>query len=366
MSVAIRTSYVLLLLLALYGVWIHFIAASGLQNLNDAVQHSQFPDGLRGSSSFTSIISIDKHVLSLVIFNMPMVSKESPIASARLFMGEFVASMLVVIMLVAIETVRQEKRKPYPQCFMWLFLMATATSAVALPIYCLGNAIPVLKDTRRTQISLSPLSAVLPGILGVVGGYAIPAALMFDPFDLGPFVQSKWVAAFSLFPFGVQLIKVLTRGVISLVPSRTNPSRRYSDEYHVVQLTYFITGAAAVFYHYLAIAYVIDDPHLSVKGLYLPARTTNSLSGNIFVFLQIDYWLTAAALLLWMYSKLNAYRPMPSAPLFLTLVFGTLLLGPGGLVAASLIYCERLSFLQSNTAALKKPEGEVLGRKKLS
>lgn len=115
MSVAIRTSYVLLLLLALYGVWFHFSAASGLRDLNDAVEHKHYPNGLRGSLSFTGIRSIDKHILSLVIFNMPMVSKESPIASARLFMGELVASMLVVFILIVIEVMRLRKNKPGPQ-----------------------------------------------------------------------------------------------------------------------------------------------------------------------------------------------------------------------------------------------------------
>lgn len=250
---------------------------------------------------------------------------------------------------------------------MWLVLVATATSAVALPIYCLTTATSVMRITRRSQVPLSSVPGVLPGIFGVVGGYAIPAALMFDPFDFGATVQSRWVAAFALFPFGVQIVGTITRGVITLLPSGVIPSsRRRGSSYHVVQFTYFVTGAAATFYHYLAITSVIHDPHLSVKALYLPARNTNSLAEKIFVFLQIDYWLTAAVLILWMFSKLDVCEAMPPGPLFFTLAVGTLLLGPGGVVAISSAYCERFSILQSRTAALEKQEEEVSEKKKLS
>ncbi|KAE9977060.1 hypothetical protein EG327_007871 [Venturia inaequalis] len=352
MSLAIRTFFFLLLLLALNGVWVLFIATSGLRDLNDAVEHNQFPDGLQGSLSFTSIRSIDKHILSLVMFNMPMVSKESPIASARLFMGEFVASMLVVIMLLAIEASYQEKSKPYPQTFMWLFLVATTTSAVALPIYCLGTAIPVTRNTRTGHVS-----SILPGIIGVVGGYAIPAGLMFDPFDFGPIAQSRCVAAFALFPFGVQMVASFTRGVIALLPSRESPSRRYVSAYHMIQITHLLTGAVAVFHHYLAVASVIHHPHLSLKGLYFPTSNTTTLSGKIFVFLQIDYGLTSAVLLLWMFSKLRACEVMHPALLFPALVFGTGLLGLGGVVAVCSVYYERWVFLQLESTVVREGKG---------
>ncbi|KAE8380934.1 hypothetical protein BDV26DRAFT_290016 [Aspergillus bertholletiae] len=327
---------------AVVGVWGVFTWNGGFDEM-DAIVAGHPSTGILGLQHCPDL---DRGLMSMVAFNLPVVGRNPIFPAGRRFMVQFLANLAVIPIILNTEGARAEPGSLARYSTAWGLFSQMATSAVMCPLYGFW----FVRQSSATQIEgctfrTLPPNWVVPS--SVLIGYGIPAMLAFDPFQWGLDLHIRGILAFTLYPLCISLTARLMRNLSrkwgrSLSPVPPPPESNSP-------IWYVAVGVVGMVGHVWYLGTGLNG-YLAVGGLgesklRVDAGSSNaSVAGpteagraaqHVLLFLQIDYVITFAAMLLLAWYELTRHQLVRSWRAAGTLAVGWLFLGPGATLAAA-------------------------------
>uniref|UniRef100_P9WEG7 Terpene cyclase rstn5 n=1 Tax=Aspergillus nomiae NRRL (strain ATCC 15546 / NRRL 13137 / CBS 260.88 / M93) TaxID=1509407 RepID=RSTN5_ASPN3 len=311
---------------AAVGVWGVFTWNGGFDEM----------DGIVASHQSTGILGLqhcpdlDRGLMSMVAFNLPVVGRNPIFPAGRRFMVQFLANVAVIPVILNTEGARAEPGSLVRYSTTWGLFSQMATSAVMCPLY--GFWFVRQSGAKQTEGGtlrpLPPNKWVVPS--SVLIGYGIPALLSFDPFQWGLDLQIRGILAFTLYPLCISLTARLMRKVSK------KRGRSLSPEWNST-ISYVAVGVVGMVSHLWYLGTGLTGYPLSGDAVSSVAGPTEvgRAAQLVLLFLQIDYVITFAAMLLLAWHELTRHQLVRSWRAAGTLAVGWLFLGPGATLAAA-------------------------------
>ncbi|KAH9209738.1 hypothetical protein DL95DRAFT_449187 [Leptodontidium sp. 2 PMI_412] len=232
----------------------------------------------------------------------------------------------------------------------------TFGAAIVLPIYYIIHLEWSSKSIVWKVTSLDRARALTPAfLLGVVA----PTAIIMAPTWMGPDYRSAeyhqtLVAIFMLSPIWVTVIQevaTIASGWLRKGSSPVDAKARATWWIRAVFLETCVVSAAGHLYPAYKIMTTGDPEHINLTRLYLPSPFTNPSGINdvlvigSWLFLQFDHIIISLSSLSWALVLLRRTKlgeQFATSTMIFSLLVGSVLIGPGATVSASLYFREGL------------------------
>ncbi|KAF7177249.1 hypothetical protein CNMCM7691_005139 [Aspergillus felis] len=316
--------FVSLAIAAVLAVWGVFAWNGGFEEL-DVIVNRHPSTRIPGFGRFPRL---DRGLMSMAAFNLPVVGRESLFSGGRHFMAQFLANVFAIPIVLLTEDFRAEPGSLARYSTSWGLFSQLATSAIMCPLYGVCFA----RQSDPGRIAALPGHSTWVVLISVLIGYGAPAVLIFDPFQWGLEPQIWGVLAFTFYPLYV----CLTASMLKTINSKRGRSSRSMRMDPKSNLQYVVAGTVGVVGHLSYICINLGE-HTGTA-----AARPERVAQLVLKFLQIDYVLTFAAILTLAWHELTHCRillhPWRVAGY---LILGWLFIGPGATLAAAWALRER-------------------------
>ncbi|KJZ77790.1 hypothetical protein HIM_02967 [Hirsutella minnesotensis 3608] len=268
------------------------------------------PDGSPLNRVYTFIPSLDKFLLSPVIFYDALMCHSSP--TYRSLLVSLFGTMQTTAFCMIVNSFRHGKQSlgAVLESFAWGVWNQSYGAAFVYPVYFLTHAREASNDSDTlNDISREDAEALL--YTSVVAAL-IPAWLLYPAFfPCSSNTRQALIASYRATPAILALAQPITASLLRRFCSTLLPN--YSPR-QVVKISLLVSGTSAALSHFYALTSSLLSSRITPRSVFWPGATDvkgsvgRIIAQGCHLFLQNDWWIISAAIIPFTFVMLRSTR----------------------------------------------------------